>query len=248
MRTCGELLGFTSLAGVPMRALSSSCTALVPFGPVGLTLNMSFTRMVRSLVHFPKSVISQLVGHLLGDGCLTISRTSTVPSFVFSQSINKLTYVWHVFMLLGHYCNKLPRLHFSHRAGTLLGNMFVITRSYPILSDLHSLFYANTNGVKGISLDLIRYLDPIALAFWAMDDGAATTSRSGFYLHTKGFTFDDVYLLVGMLHYLFGLVCTVQNHKGQPVIYITRKSLPAFISLVRPHFHPSMMYKLSVRH
>lgn len=77
-----------------------------------------------------------------------------------------------------------------------------------------------------------------------MDDGASTTCLSGFYLHTKGFKFKDVYSLVGMLHYKFGLVCTVQNHKGMPVIYITSKSMPLFISLVSPHFHPSMMYKL----
>ena len=77
-----------------------------------------------------------------------------------------------------------------------------------------------------------------------MDDGAATTKFSGFYLHTKGFNFKDAYSLEGMLHYQFDLICTVQNHKGMPVIYITSKSMPLFISLVSPHFHPSMMYKL----
>ncbi|KAF8204409.1 hypothetical protein K438DRAFT_1580080, partial [Mycena galopus ATCC 62051] len=40
--------------------------------------------------------------------------------------------------------------------------------------------------------------------------------RSGFYFHTKGFTFSDVYLLAGMLHYNFGLHCTVQNHSLSP--------------------------------
>lgn len=75
-----------------------------------------------------------------------------------------------------------------------------------------------------------------------MDDGAY--AKSGFYLHTKGFTYSEVYLLIGMIHYNFGLHCTVQNHKGQPVIHITARSLSDFISIVKPHFHQDMYYKL----
>jgi hypothetical protein len=76
-----------------------------------------------------------------------------------------------------------------------------------------------------------------------MDDGAYTPS--GFYLHTKGFTFEEVYLLAGMLHYQFGLHCNVQRHSNTPVIYITARSLPRFVTLVKPHFHTQMMHKLS---
>jgi hypothetical protein len=75
-----------------------------------------------------------------------------------------------------------------------------------------------------------------------MDDGAWT--KSGFYLHTKGFTFLETYRLVAMLHYRFSLDCSVQDHDGKPVIYIKAKSMNLFISLVRPYFHSSMMYKL----
>jgi hypothetical protein len=75
-----------------------------------------------------------------------------------------------------------------------------------------------------------------------MDDGGAA-GNSGFYLHTKGFTFEEVYLLAGMLHYQFGLFCTVQSHDRKPVLYITAQSMPRFKELVLPHFHSSMMYK-----
>jgi LAGLIDADG DNA endonuclease family len=57
-----------------------------------------------------------------------------------------------------------------------------------------------------------------------MDDGANTTSGSGFYLHTKGFEFNEVYLLAGIMHYKFDIYCTVQSHKNRPVLYITSKS------------------------
>jgi len=76
-----------------------------------------------------------------------------------------------------------------------------------------------------------------------MDDGAY--ARGGFYLHTKGFAFREAYMLAGMLHYNFDLYCNVQNHKGQPVIYITAESMGKFTAIVKPHFHKDMLYKLT---
>lgn len=93
-----------------------------------------------------------------------------------------------------------------------------------------------------ITWDLLPYLDDVALAYWAMDDGAWTSS--GFYLHTSGFTFNEVYILAGILHYQFGLICTVQTKQGQPILYITAASMKTFRALVTPYFVPSMLYKL----
>lgn len=59
-------------------------------------------------------------------------------------------------------------------------------------------------------------------------------------------SFLDVYKLAGILHYNFGLECTVQNHSGKPVIYVTAKSMPLFISIVKPHFYPGFLYKLGL--
>jgi len=77
-----------------------------------------------------------------------------------------------------------------------------------------------------------------------MDDGAKA-GESGFYLHTKGFSFKDVFKLAGMLHYHFGFIVTVQSHEKRPVIYITSKDLPRFKQIVLPYFHESMLYKLT---
>ena len=88
----------------------------------------------------------------------------------------------------------------------------------------------------------LHYFDALVLATLFMDDGSFAVS--GFYIHTKGFTFFDVYRLAGLLHYNFGLVCTVQDHEGRPVIYVTAESVSLFISIVKPHIHPRFYYKL----
>ncbi len=43
-----------------------------------------------------------------------------------------------------------------------------------------------------------------------MDDG--TTD----YIYIQ-----DVYYLVGILHYNFNIICTVENHLGHPIVYRT---------------------------
>ena len=75
-----------------------------------------------------------------------------------------------------------------------------------------------------------------------MDDGYR--QPKGFYFHTEAFTFKECCLLVQMLHYRFGLFSTIQQHDGKPMIYISVKSMPLFRSIVTPHFHHSMLYKL----
>lgn len=77
-----------------------------------------------------------------------------------------------------------------------------------------------------------------------MDDGSFT--KSGFYFHTENFSFLDVYKLAGIMHYNFGLVCTVQKHEGKPMLYVTAKSMPLFVSIVKPHFYPGFLYKLGL--
>ena len=69
-------------------------------------------------------------------------------------------------------------------------------------------------------------------------------SPNEFYFHTEAFTFKECYLLAAMLHYRFGLFCTIQKHEGKPIIKIANKSMFLFRSIVIPHFHQSMLYKL----
>lgn len=229
---------------ISIKNLKSNSTDLVPYGIVGSSTLIRLNNYVRNATPFPSQVISQLVGHLLGDGSIQFSKTSITPYFIFTQTLKRFNYVWFVFQQLSHYCGRYPLLGVSPRKGNNYYFISVVTRSYSKLLTLFNLFYEVKNGkvMKIINYELLPYLDEIALAYWSMDDGALC--KSGFYLHTKGFTFLEVSQLVAMLHYKFTLICSVQNHEGKPVIYIKAKSMNHFRSLVVPHFHPSMMYKL----
>jgi len=204
--------------------IQTNCQSIIPYGSVysalGIRLN-SHCRNITELFSYPRE---QIIGHLLGDGSLFISKTSTMPCFYFTQTMARIEYIWFVFNHLSHLCEVKPDFNMSVRKGTISHSLRVRTRSYPFFNELHELFYIKENGKwkKIISNDIINYLTPRALAFWVMDDGAATAS--GLYLHTEGFEYKDVYKLAGILNYNFNLNVTVQNHSNKPMIYIKSKS------------------------
>jgi hypothetical protein len=46
---------------------------------------MRYNKYSINSTFFPKNIISQLIGHLLGDGSIIFSKTSINPYFVFTQ-------------------------------------------------------------------------------------------------------------------------------------------------------------------
>ena len=77
-----------------------------------------------------------------------------------------------------------------------------MTRNYPALIPLHNLQKKNVNGdkyIKSINVDLLEFINPISIAYWAMVDGSF--SPNGFYFHTEAFTFKECYLLASLFQY-----------------------------------------------
>lgn len=108
------------------------------------------------------------------------------------------------------------------------------------------MFYSNFlfyfNGIKIVPSNIEKYLTPIGLAYWTMDDG--NKQGSGFLLNTHSFTQSEVELLSKILLNKFNLVNTIQINKNGYRIYIKTQSIVIFKSLVTPYFHSTILYKL----
>ncbi len=169
------------------------------------------------------------------------------PLFTYTQALKNYAYLFFSFNLLIILCESFPVVIKTFKKGKILYGIRFQTQTYSFLKDIQSLFYQNINGklVKYISNELLLELNLKVLTFWFSDDGSY--ELSGVSFHIQGFTLNDVYKLAGMLHYTFGLKCSIhykKNNKG--VIYIKAKSMPLFKSLVIPFMHPSMLYKLKM--
>lgn len=125
----------------PIKSLNNKCLSLIPYGTIGSTTLIGLNNYVRNETPFPNKIISQLIGHLLGDGSINYSKTSITPYFVFTQTQKRFNYLWFVFQQLSHYCGRYPLLSVSFRNGKRNYFLSVVTRSYPKLSNLYQLFY-----------------------------------------------------------------------------------------------------------
>jgi hypothetical protein len=86
-------LPLTGKVSTPISKIVSRSTEVVPFGVTGASNNIRLNKHTRDITVFNKDIISQLVGHLLGDGSIHYSRTSVTPYFVFTQTIKRFEYI-----------------------------------------------------------------------------------------------------------------------------------------------------------
>ena len=185
-----------------------------------------------------------LIGLILGD--LYISRQSKNAILRFEQGSIHEAYILHLYDLFKDYCGS--GLKYSDRkpdlrTGKIYSRIIFTSYSLPCFNDYHELFYENK--IKRIPLNIGELLRPVGLAYWAMDDG--NKKDKNFKLSTYSYTLNEVELLIKVLKENFDLNCTSQLWmKDKYTIYIKSDSMDKFRSLVTPHFHESMMYKLAI--
>lgn len=79
-----------------------------------------------------------------------------------------------------------------------------------------------------------------------MDDGYS--HGRGLRIATQGFTYWEATRLASILIYKFGFKVSIQNQDyttgAKPVLYISTRSMPALVTLIRPFYFSSMAYKL----
>jgi len=110
---------------------------------------------------------------------------------------------------------------------------------------IHKMFYKK--GKKYINPGIEKYITPLALAIWIMDDGG--WAKPGCRIATNSFELEEVEFLAKVLLNKYNLDCTIQSLKsiGKYNIYIKSSSVPALKDIVLPHLHPSMYHKLGLQ-
>lgn len=189
-------------------------------------------------------ILSILIGTLLGDGSAEHRSGGTRVRFHQEDSHSSYLLFLHAYVAsLGYCTSTVPVIAIRiNENGIVRWTIRFSTFTYTSFNWLYEGFY--DNGLKGVPNWLESYLTPIALAVWIMDDGAVLPY--GMKLCTNSFTKNDCYLLCVILGRLYDLDVRVHSAgvSGQWHLYVTSASMPKLASIVRPHMHPSMLYKL----
>jgi hypothetical protein len=197
-------------------------------------------------------ILSILIGSLLGDG--TMERSINGSRFVFYQAkVNGEYLLWlhQEISKLGYTDKKIPKIY-SRKGSTILGGINEIkyyyrfrTFTFSSFDWIYDAFYPNkTRKVIPGFIDI--YLTPLVLAVWMMDDGTSYKNK-GFKFSTNSFTLKEIKNLALILKTKYNLDTTIHKSglNNQYNIYIPKASFIILREIVKPYFHPTMLYKLN---
>jgi hypothetical protein len=202
-------------------------------------------------------LIQVAVGCLLGDCAVgafgRAEKQRKNARLRFNQSVIHSDYLMHLYGLFSdgprrgrlRHCNSAPKTSttVNPRKGKTYSSVYFCSRSLDIFTELHYLFYVE--GVKVIPDSIESLLTEVALAYWIMDDGCFHED-GGLRLSTESFTYGDQERLAKALRGKFGFQVSVQRNGIYHRIYVFKSSMPHLRSLVLPHMHASMVYKLGL--
>lgn len=136
----------------------------------------------------------------------------------------------------------LDKVYFNYR---------LKTRSLPVFNRYHNLFYSyneeSSKYIKIVPLNIIDYIDPIALAYLIMTDGNFDKGRNRIRIYTNSFKREEVELLANGINKKLDIyVGVLHDRKDQWILTIGAKQLKLLRELVEPHFEKSMLYRIGL--
>ena len=185
-----------------------------------------------------------LIGLMLGDACLETQNKGRTYRLKVEQSEQHRKYVYHLYELFKEWVLTPPRGREVISRGCKSINLVFQTVSHGSFRFYAHQFYKD--GRKQVPKLIHRWLTPVSLAYWFMDDGSIKSKESkGVILNTHAFYRSEIERLVRALESVFGLQAKERKQKHGYQIYISGHSYERFKELVEPYVIESMRYKLS---
>ena len=171
-----------------------------------------------------------LVGTLLGDGCLL--WTTRGYCFRAHHGAKQKKYIEWKYTIMKELVNTPPKQS--------CGSYYFRTVSNPVFSEYRQIFYRGDR--KIVPDNLGDLLSPLGLAVWIMDDGSR--DKGCIRISSHNFNYSEHLKLQQILQAKFGIKANIQKAQSRFWLWIRSESSDRIVSLIRPYFIPSMLYKL----
>lgn len=200
-----------------------------------------------------------IIGLLLGDANIQVFQKIepvTTARLRILHSVKQLEYLKHKKDLLHSYirqknilyCHEKSLFH-SQLSNKTYSKCYFHTETLKQFAFFYHSFYRKdpiTGRVSKILPRLIhRYLEPITLAYWYMDDGSLKwKNRSkAVRICTDSFSKSEVERLVLILNQKYDLKASTYKARSRFRLYIPNTN-GEFSNLIKEYIHPSMVYKV----
>jgi len=178
--------------------------------------------------------MSIVIGSILGD-----AYVAKKGKICFEHSEGQKNYLlWKYRELENVAYPKVGRVErFDRRTGkTTVSYRFFLRQFF---RPLREWFYPT--GTKVLPREIDKWLTPLAVSVWYMDDGSLERGKSPL-LATESYSVDELNNMVSLLQKKYGLECLVSAKKNR--LRIRSNSRAEFFKLIEPYVFKGMRYKL----
>lgn len=191
-----------------------------------------------------------LVGILLGDASLQTESNGKTYRLRISQSEKHKDYVFHLYEIFKNLTTSPPTLYVftdSRNLSKKYSRWSFSTTQQSCFRFYGQQFYGE--GKKKLPKLIHRWLTPMAIAYWYMDDGAQKWKGKSLAVRfcTDNFVYQDVKKLAQVLQHKYDLKVSLQKKKLHWRIYISSYSYDTLKNCIFSYFIESMLYKFPVK-
>jgi hypothetical protein len=184
-----------------------------------------------------------IVGKMLGDGHLETQNNGKTYRLKVEHSIKQKEYVDWFYQEFKEWILAKPQKKRKIRNGKLSYNYWVNTLASGSFRFYAHQFYKDKK--KVIPKLIHRWLTPLSLAVWFMDDGSIKSkNHKARIINTQGFKKKEVLRLISALKSKFGIQSKLRKQKDGYQIMILSESADEFARLIKNHLYNSMKYKI----
>lgn len=198
----------------------------------------------KEVFQFPQDQYQIIIGGLLGDSSMSISKTKKGASVTWRHSMKQKDYcLWKYEQLKEFCCKPYHIVEHDPRNGNNYDGITIKTKQNAAFVPFFDQFYflkENGEKKKYINAEILNSLNELGLAIWFQDDGYKEKT-GGYCLSTNCFSDEDLKLIQNYFLFKYDIKTTV--HRSH-VLYIPRKYIEKFTKLVEPYIQPCCKYKL----
>jgi hypothetical protein len=184
-----------------------------------------------------------VIGHLLGDGCIYRDRANSMYKVSISQCEKQAQYFhWKCGMMAPFV--KAWRTNIDKRGNSIMLNAATIC--HPEFAKFAEMFYAE-NRIKIVPKNLDKFMTPLALAIWIMDDGGLNAGVN-MRIATMQFSYDGHIELQSLLKRCFDLDSKIMDYNSKNKTYnqlvLDKENTQKLSDIIRIHVVSDMQYKI----
>lgn len=195
------------------------------------------------MISLSKEQKSILFGIILGDGYLQKTGKKNARLRLEHGKNQKEYLLWKVKKLSNLFQGKPKYLERIH---PLSKQKYCYWRhqspSTPLLGKFRKIFYPE--GKKRIPENLEKYLTPLTLAVWYMDDGYYYSRDKCSYLYLGNVSEKEAEIVAQTFSKKFRLLSRVKKKKRGYTLYFSPKETKKLKNLIKDHILPQFNYKL----